>query len=386
MHTISQIGIMQVDEVLREAVERQLVPGVTAVIANQDRILYDQALGAQDLANHVGMRRDTIFRIASMTKPLTSVAIMLLHERGKLDLDEPAARFIPQLRSPQVFASFNQEDVTYTSRPAANDITIRHLLNHTSGYGYAFSNPTLYALEQATGQEPIELPLLHDPGAQWTYGISTAILGDVICAITGKRLYAFLESEILTPLGMVDTFYEVPTEKRTRVATYHQRQQGQLVEVPNPQHISYPESGSGGLLSTGLDYLCFLQMLLNKGAAPGNRLLQESSVELMIQNQIGDLRVEIQPAADASKCRPFMLKARRDKFGLGFQLAGPRVSRLPLRSPGSYSWAGLYNTYFWVDPQQELIAILLLQMLPFYDTVCRDLCTRFEKAIYRHCP
>jgi len=132
------------------------------MIADKDRVLYHQALGAQDQANDIHMRRDTIFRIASMTKPLTSVAIMLLYERGKLDLDEPAAHFIPRLRSPQVFASFNQVNVTYTSRPAASDITIRHLLNHTSGFGYAFSNPILHALEQTTGRGPMELPLLHE--------------------------------------------------------------------------------------------------------------------------------------------------------------------------------------------------------------------------------
>jgi CubicO group peptidase (beta-lactamase class C family) len=309
---------------------------------------------------------------------------MMLHEQGRLDLDDPLARFIPCLCSPQVFASFNPEDASYTSRPAATEITIRHLLNHTSGYGYAFSNPILFALEQATGQSPTELPLLHDPGTQWTYGVGTAILGDVIRAITGMDLYAFFKAELFEPLGMSDTFYRVPPEKRARVTTYHQRRRKDLVEVPNPQDIGYPETGSGNLLSTAPDYLRFLQMLLNRGAAQGRQLLHEDSVLRMTRNQIGDLSVEIQPAADASKCRPFMLRAKQDKFGLGFQLAGPASSKLALRSQGSYSWAGLYNTYFWVDPRQELIVVILMQMLPFYDIACRNLCMDIEKTIYGH--
>jgi len=384
MNAISKTGIVQINELLHSAVERGAVPGVVGMIANDDGVLYHQAVGIQDVASNTSMHRDAIFRIASMAKPITSVAIMMLYERGKLDLDEPAAHFIPSLRSPQVFASFNQEDATYTSRPAATEITIRHLLNHTSGYGYAFSNPILYALEQATGRGPRELPLLHDPGTQWTYGISTAILGDVICAIANTDLYAFFKSELFEPLSMLDTFYDVPSEKQARVATYHQRQRDALKEIPNPQHVGYPESGSGSLLSTAPDYVRFLQMLLNRGVLQGHRLLTEHSVRLMTQNQIGELSVEIQPAADTSKCRPFMLRAKQDKFGLGFQLAGPSAAKLPLRSPGSCSWAGLYNTYFWVDPQQELIAVLLMQILPFYDTACRDLCANFEKTIYRN--
>jgi len=317
-----------------------------------------------------------------MTKPITSAAIMMLYEQGKLDLDEAAAHFIPSLRSPQVFASFNPEDASYTCRPAGTEITIRHLLNHTSGYGYAFSNPILFALEQATGQSPTELPLLHDPGTQWTYGMGTAILGDVIRAITGMDLYAFFNAELFDALGMSDSFYQVPPEKRARVSTYHQRRRKDLVGIPNPQDIGYPETGSGNLLSTASDYIRFLQMLLNRGVSQGRRFLREDSVLRMTRNQIGDLSVEIQPAADTSKCRPFMLRAKQDKFGLGFQLAGAASAKLPQRSPGSYSWAGLYNTYFWVDPRQELAVVLLMQMLPFYDVACRNLCMNIEKAIY----
>ncbi len=381
---ISKTGITEINEQLHSAVDRQAVPGVVGIIANKDRIVYHNAVGTQDAANGTPMRIDTIFRIASMTKPISSVAVMMLYERGELDLDEPVAHFIPSLRSPQVFASFDQENNTYTSRPASTEITIRHLLNHTSGYGYAFSDPILHALERTTGRSPIELPLLHDPGTRWTYGISTAILGDVVRAITHMDLYAFFKSELFEPLGMSDTFYDVPPEKQARVTTCHQRRHNALKEIPNPQHVSYAESGSGSLLSTASDYVRFLQMLLNRGLVQGHRILNEHAIMLMTRNQIGELGIEIQPAADAGKCRPFMLKAKQDRFGLGFRLAGPSAAKQPQRSPGSYSWAGLYNTYFWVDPRQELIAVLLMQILPFYDGACRDLCANFEKAIYRN--
>lgn len=381
---ISKTGIQQIETVLQHAVERKEVPGVVALIADRHSTLYHRAVGMQDVAHGVPMAEDTIFRVASMTKPLTSCAIMMLHEQGKLGLDDPVGRFLPSLNTPQVIDSYDQATATYTTRPAVRDITIRHLLNHTSGFGYAFSHPVLFALERATGKTARDLPLLHDPGAKWTYGLGTAVLGDVICAITGMGLYAFFKANLLDPLGMPDTFYAVPPKKRGRVTTAHQRRREILNELPNPQDISFPETGSGNLLSTVTDYLQFLRMLLNRGMSQGQRFLQERTVQLMTQNQIGDLSIEIQPAADGSLCRPFVLRAKHDKFGLGFRLAGNHSGKLPLRSVGSYSWAGLYNTYFWVDPVQELIAVILMQLLPFYDTKCRNLCLNFERAIYRH--
>jgi CubicO group peptidase (beta-lactamase class C family) len=376
-------GSAALDAYLESAVRDEGIPGIVALVADADLVLYAGAFGRQDVARGVPMAEDTIFRIASMTKPVTSVAVMLLVEEGALGLDDAVADYLPSFENPQVIESFGAASKTYTSRPASGPITVRHLLTHTSGLGYAFSSHTLAAL---VGPEPgasvTRFPLLHDPGARWTYGESTRVLGTLIEEISGQPLDEFFAERIFEPLGMSDTFYTVPAPKTGRVATIHRRTAEGFVETPNPAEITAPVYGDGGLHSTAADYAKFIQLFLNGGRAPnGVRLLSEATVALMAENHIGALFVEQQPAAVPAVTEPFPLGAGRDKFGLGFQITGPHGDRLA-RSPGSLSWAGIFNTEFWIDLERGVGGVLLMQYLPFYDAAAIATLLGFERRVY----
>ena len=257
------------------------------------------------------------------------------------------------------------------------------MLTHTSGLGYSFSNETLAAL---VGPEPgasvTRFPLLHDPGTRWTYGESTRVLGTLVEEVSGQGLEEFLAERIFVPLGMSDTFYTVPAPKAGRVATVHRRTPEGLVEAPNPAEITAPANGDGGLHSTAADYAKFIQLFLNNGRAPnGMRLLSEATVALMGENHIGAIFVERQPAAIPALSEPFPLGAGRDKFGLGFQITGPHNEPFA-RSPGSMSWAGIFNTEFWIDPARGVGGVLLMQYLPFYDAAAIETLQGFERRVY----
>ena len=226
------------------------------------------------------------------------------------------------------------------------------------------------------------LPLLFDPGTRWAYGESTRVLGTLVETLTGQSLDDFMEERIFVPLDMTDTFYVVPARKAHRVVTIHNRDEQGLVEMPNPEEIAAPDNGDGGLHSTAADYMKFVQMFLNSGRAhDGARLLSEESVRLMGQNHTGNVRVELQPAALPAWTRPFPLGAGRDTFGLGFQVTGAH-DRPDMRRPGSMSWAGIFNTEFWIDPESGIGAVLLMQYLPFYDDAAIATLQGFERRIY----
>jgi methyl acetate hydrolase len=379
-----RLAAAELDAYLREAVDATHIPGVVAMVADADTVLYSGAFGTQNTAESIPMSTDTIFRIASMTKPVTSVAIVMLIEEGRLALEDPVSKHLPAFEGKEVFASFNPEDKSYTSRSAAREVTVRHLLTHTSGLGYPFSNETLFKLtDGAQGVSVAGYPLLHDPGAKWTYGESTRVLGTLVETISGKPLDQFLHERIFVPLGMSDTFYVVPDAKRARVATVHRTTADGLIETPNPDTVSAPIYGDGGLHSTAADYVKFMQMLLNEGRAPnGRRLLSTESVKLIGRNHTGDVRVELQPAANAALARPFPLGAGRDTYGLGFQITGNHNDAYA-RSPGSMSWAGIFNTEFWIDPARGIGAVLLMQYLPFYDEAAIETLQGFERRVYQ---
>lgn len=373
-----------IDSYLTSVVRDTRIPGIVALVVDADRVVYTGAFGKQNVGAGVPMAADSIFRIASMTKPVTSVAVMMLVQEGDIGLDEPVAKYLPAFEGKQVIASFNAADKTYTTRPSAGPITIRHLLTHTSGLGYAFSNPTLAAL---IGPEPgasaVGLPLLHDPGARWTYGESTRVLGSLVEKVSGQALDDFMAERIFAPLGMNDTFYTVPAAKVGRVVTVHRTTPEGLVETPNPAEINAPVYGDGGLHSTAADYAKFIQLFLNDGRAPnGKRLLSEATVKLMGENHIGAIFVEQQPAAVPALTEPFPLGAGRDKFGLGFQITGPHSDKLS-RSAGSMSWAGIFNTEFWIDPARGVGGVLLMQYLPFYDDAAIATLQGFERRVYQ---
>ena len=368
---------------LDRAVARREPPGLVAMVVNRDETLYAHAAGLLSVAKAVPMREDALFRIHSMTKPLTSVAALMLIDEGQLRLDDPVARYVPAFTAPQVITKVNA-DGTPATRAARLPITIRHLLTHTSGIGYGFSDPMLLQLTTKTGKPEVELPLLHDPGAMWTYGASTRVLGEIIERVSSEPLERFLEARILKPLGMTDTFYRVPDSKLTRVMSRHQRTDGRLIEEQVAAVEESPVRGDGGLYSTARDYGVFLQFLLNDGRTKsGTRLLSQRSMSALRTNQIGSMFVTTQPDADPARTRPFPLGAGRDTFSLGFQIAAAPPRGRALRAKGSMSWGGLRNTHFWVDPQTRIGVVFMTQVMPFYDDEVMSLLTTFEETLYK---
>jgi len=368
---------------LTAAVDRGDVPGVVALVVNREGVMYEGAFGKRDAAHNAPMPADAIFRLASMTKPITSVAIMMLLEEGKIRLDDPVSAHLSGFDDLRVITTFSAADGKYETRPATRVMTIRHLLSHTSGIGYAFSSPIVAKLMEGPPKNEWNLPLLHDPGEKWTYGASTRVLGLIVEHISGQSLDAFMRERIFQPLGMTETSFVVPPDKVSRVPTVHQRVDGKLVEQANSATQQSPVRGDGGLYSTARDYGRFVQMLLNGGRLGGVRLLTETSVRTMGENQIGAIFIEQQPAADPARTKPFPLGAGHDKFGLGFQIAAADERYAKFRSPGSLSWAGINNTHFWIDPVKHIGAVVLMQVLPFYDDAAIKTLRDFEELVYR---
>ncbi len=383
--TFTNEGSSALSTFLGDAVARGDVPGIVAIVVDRDKVLYHEAFGKQNVAKNVPMAKDTIFRIASMTKAVTSVGVMQLVEQGKLGLDDDVSKYLPRLKNPQVFSKVDEKAGTYLTQPAKRPITIRELLTHTSGVGYSWSDHGLAIAQKKTGAtNDSELPLVNEPGAQWTYGASTRVLGEVIEKISGERIDAYLETHILGPLGMRDTSYTVPQDKYSRVITVHQKANNAITETQNPTPIPATIRGDGGLFSTASDYSRFVQMILNRGQLGGVRILKESTVAEMSKNQTGSVKVRLQPTADPLRSKPYPLGAGEDVWGLGFQIAAPKTPNPSMRSPGSLSWAGINNTFYWIDPQKQVGAVLLMQMLPFYDEAALRVLNGFEERVYRN--
>jgi CubicO group peptidase (beta-lactamase class C family) len=327
------------------------------------------------------MSLDTIFNIASMTKPVAVAAIMMLVEEGKLDLDDPISKYVPEFAAKPVMIDFDAEAGTYGTRPAAGEVTIRQLLSHSAGLSYPFSSAKIARLS-AGSFDTSALPLLFDPGTEWRYAGGIAVVGRVLEGIEGKTLDVFLEERMFGPLGMTDTGYVVPTTKRARVVTVHRMTETGLVEAPVPEDVRSAVSGDGGLYSTAPDYAKFIQLVLNRGRAPaGIRVLAEESIGEMARNQLGSVLVELQDEPLPLLARAFPLGAGRDGFGLGLQVTGDHAER-DERAAGSLSWAGIFNTQFWIDPANGIGGVLLMQYLPFYDQEAIDTLVGFEARVY----
>ena len=368
-----------------DSVSRGDVPGVVAIVVDRDKVLYHEAFGKMNTAKNVPMAKDTIFRIASMTKAVTSVGVMQLVEQGKIGLDDEVSTFLPRLKSPQVFGTYDEHAGTYDTHAAKKSITIRQLLTHTSGIGYSWSDHGLNIAQKKTGAtNDSELPLVNEPGAQWTYGASTRVLGELVEKVTGERIDAYLETHVTGPLGMRDTTYTVPAAKYSRVITTNQRANGAITETQNPDPIPATIRGDGGLFSTAADYSRFVQMVLNKGQLGSVRILKESTIAEMSKNQIGGVKVRLQPTADPLRSKPYPLGAGEDVWGLGFQIAAPKTPNPSMRSPGSLSWAGINNTFYWIDPQKQIGAVILMQLLPFYDEAALRVLQGFEERVYKN--
>ncbi len=378
-------GPSELSGFLAAAVDRGDVPGVIVLITAPERVLYHEAFGMMNVEQGLEMRKNTIFRIASMTKPITSVAVMMLVEEGKLGLDDEVSKYLSEFENPQVVSRLDLSAGTYETRPATRPITIRQLLTHTSGIGYSWSDPGLALIEKLTGRtSESDLPLLHEPGEKWTYGAGTKVLGDVIEKLSGQSIDAFLANRIFHLLELRDTDYSVPPDKHARVVTLHQKTDGRITEIPNPATLALPPRGDKHLFSTAADYCKFVQMILNRGRIGATRLLKEESVREMGRNQTGNVKVRLQPAANTAYSKPFPLGAGEDVWGLGFQLAAPAKPDPVMRRPGSMSWAGISNTHFWIDPEEEIGVIVMMQMLPFYDEAALRVLRGVETRVYQN--
>lgn len=385
-----------VDEVLRQAAETKEVPGVVAVAANSDGVIYEGAFGKRDLANGTDMTADSVFWIASMTKALTATAAMQLVEQGKLQLDEPISKVLPELAAPQVLEGFDDKGQPKL-RPAKRPITLRQLLTHTAGFTYdlwdadtaqyvkAANLPGIISCKNAA----LTTPLAFDPGDRWEYGINIDFAGKAVEAVSGQGLNVYLREHIFQPLGMKDTDFVIGPDQKKRLVTVHARKpDGGLdpIEFGVPQEPEF-FMGGGGLYGTGRDYLAFLQMLMHGGEFNGARLLRPETVAQMSKNNIGDVnisRVVLKTTAPPSTPDVDMgqlFPGQDIKWGLSF-LINPQEGPAG-RSGGSLSWAGLANTYFWVDPSKHVAGVILTQVLPFVDPRVLSLYGKFESGVYK---
>lgn len=381
--TISSAGRYELDNYFGQMVAESRIPGLVALVTNGDEVIYHSAFGLMDSGNSKAMTRDAIFRIASMTKPVTSLAVMMLVEEGLVDLDDPIENYLPALGDREVFTEFDLETGEYQSRPAEKSITIRHLLTHTSGLGYTFDSPILAkALGNNFGASATTVPLLHEPGEQWTYGESTRVLGYLVETVSGMGLFEFMSERILDPLAMGDTFYTIPMAKNPRTVTTHRSNGSALVEDPNPEGvISSPPNGDGGLSSTADDYAHFIRLFLNGGLTDqGQRLVNAETIADMGRNHMGNMTVELMPTSNPLLSERFPLGAGVDTFGLGFQITEQQLANS--RAPGSMAWAGIFNTEFWIDRENNIGGVLLMQYLPFYDARAIEVLQGFEQRIY----
>ncbi|HXP05272.1 MAG TPA: serine hydrolase domain-containing protein [Stellaceae bacterium] len=376
----------KIDAALSEAAASRTVPGVVAMAADASGKIYEGAFGVRSLQGGPAMTLDTVFRIASMTKAITSVAAMQLVERGRLALDGPLPAIDPALASPQVLTGFDAQGQPQL-RPAKRPITLKHLLTHTAGFCYAVWNPNVERYIKATGMPEMWSgklaamcqPLMFDPGERWEYGINIDWVGRLVEEASGQKLDAYFVEHITGPLGMKDTGFSPSPEQRGRQAVVHQREAGGSL-TPQPFEDLTPReflAGGGGLYSTAGDYLMFLQALLQDGG----KILGPETVRLMGENHIGGL-----PAGILKTNAPLLTNdvdlfpGQPVRWGLGYMLTpepGPNG-----RSAGSVTWAGLFNSYYWLDPVKRVTGLIMTQVLPFADPQVLAVYGAFERGVY----
>ena len=381
-----------IDAVLQQAVESGDLPGVVAAVADDSGVVYEGAFGKRTLGAEPAMTADTVFRIASMTKAVASVALMQLYERGKFGLDQPAGEILPELASVEVLDGFDDGGQPRL-RPMKRPVTPRQLLTHTAGFTYEMWNADLKRYQETTGREGVlggkkaglRMPLVCDPGTRWEYGVNTDWVGLLVEALSGQTLATYLEANVFAPLGMTDTRFHRTPEQETRTAGVHQRSvDGTLTPstVELVRDDAEYDSGGHGLHSTAADYLKFQRMLLGRGSHNGARILEPDTVALMGENHIGALDVgRMSSVAPAVSNDVQFASGIVHKHGLGFLI---NTAEYPGgRAAGSLAWAGLLNTYYWIDPAKRVAGVILTQMLPFFDVKVIPTYDRFEKAAYR---
>ena len=380
-------GSAAIDASLRDAVERKDVPGVVALITDRQRVLYQGAIGVADVSTGRALSADALFRIASMTKPVTSLALMQLVEQGRLGLDDPAEKYLPELAGLKVFESFDAKTGEYRLRPASRQPTVRQFLTHSSGLAYPFTSATWRDFKPRAGETyPFGGPLLFDPGERWHYSTSTDVVGRLVEVVSGQKLEDYFRQHIFAPLKMSDTSYNVPQDKAARLVAQQQRAGDRMdgaVVLQSPQlGLTIPAPiGGGGLASTASDYGRFVRALLNGGELDGARVLKAETVALMGQNHIGALGVPALKTALPRSADFTFIADGRDKWGLGFLITTDQVPGK--RSPGSLSWGGINNTFFWIDPARGIAGVIMMQYLPFADAKALATYDAFERGAYR---
>jgi methyl acetate hydrolase len=380
----------QIDQVLKTAIDRGDVPGVVAMAATREGQVYQGVFGKRALPDGAAMTADSVFWIASMTKAITSTAAMQLVEQGRLALDRPIADVLPELASPRVLEGFDAAGEPRL-RPARRPITLRHLITHTAGFTYAIWNSNIGRYIEKTGTPDIiscqnaalSLPLIFDPGDRWDYGINIDWIGKAVERVSGQRLGEYFAERLFGPIGMKDTAFKLTPGHRARLVGMHARgEDGALAPISfaMPEEPEF-EMGGGGLYSTASDYLAFQQIFLNEGRAVSRQVLRPETVRMMAENATGDLNVGLLKTVAPSYSNdaeffPGMVK----KWGLGFMISTAQVPGG--RSPGSLAWAGLGNTYFWIDPAKGIAGVILMQLIPFADPKALGLLEGLEKGIY----
>jgi CubicO group peptidase (beta-lactamase class C family) len=374
----------EIDAALQAKIDLKEIPGVVAMAANEASVVYQGAFGPRNMAAATPMSTDTIFRIASMVKLLTSVAALQLVEQGWLKLDEPAANIDPTLASPQLLAGFDAKGVPQL-QPAQRPLTLRNLLTHTSGFSYPLWDPNVVRyLKAARGKPHLpRRPLMFEPGSRWAYGGSLDNVGRLVEITSGQSLDRYFSDHITGPLGMNDTGFAISEKQRARQASLHVRgPDGKLVPKPF-EKLTPPTSfsGGGGIYSTVPDYLALLQALLNGGSFRGTSILRPESVALMAANQIGNLEIGVMRTTNPALSNDVdLLPGVRLRWGLGHMInAGPVPDG---RRAGSLTWAGLFNTYYWIDPNARIAGVIMMQILPFVDKQALVAYRQFERGIY----
>ena len=374
-----------VDALIKSYVEKNHLVGAVTLVVKNNQLVHYKGHGYADLATKKPMPADAIFRIMSQTKAITSLGILQLFEQGKLRLDQPISDFLPSFKSPRVLKEFNAADTSYTSEPAKREITFRDLLTHSSGLDYAGIGSdkmkAIYAkagVPSGLGDNGMTLlqaitklgtlPLIHNPGEKFTYGLNTDVLGCLIEVISGETLDAYFTQHIFLPLGMKDTYFNVPAEKGSRLpSVYTENEQNKIIPWSptfrgiNPNYPLFKKtffSGGAGLSSTAFDYAIFLQCILNGGKYNGQQIIGRRTAELMISPNF--------PLGD-------------DSYGLGFQITGERTANRKMRNKGSFSWGGYYGTTYWADPKEKMIVLIMTQHTP---NSHGDLQEKVENMIY----
>lgn len=377
-----------IDEVVNDYISKNRLTGAVSIVIKDNQVVQYKGYGYADAESKMPMQKDQLFRIASQTKAITSVGIMILYEQGKLLLDEPVSDFIPEFKHPVVLNTFNDADTTYTSIPAKREITFRDLLTHTSGLDYTDIGSSKVKAIYSKNHIPSglgyfddnllermktlgKLPLSFQPGEKWQYGLNSDLLGCLIEVISGMNLEEFLRTHIFEPLGMKDTYFNVPASKANRLATVYTEDAAQHIikwshtfrniDPDYPLMNKHYFSGGAGLTSTAFDYAVFMQMLLNDGIYNGHRILSKRSVEMMTSNQVkeglfGD-----------------------DYFGLGFNITSAKSAAKGPRYAGSFAWGGYYGTTYWADPKANLVCLFMTQQTP---NSHGDVEAKFEAMVY----